>query len=141
MTTSSIGAVMLCDDIRQEINGKHILIGVYSGNQIIVPAMPFTIPISIWIEYFPESTGKTAFHLRISYSTGFQITLRVDAKIDELGDMGIATPPVVVQGAADGFLTVEYSDDGSGWTEIKRKEVRRGMIGTQGKSFAAAPTS
>lgn len=34
---------MLCDDIRQENNGKRIFIGVYDDS-IIVPSVPLTIP-------------------------------------------------------------------------------------------------
>lgn len=34
---------MICDDIRQEVSGKRIFIGVYNEN-ITVPAVPITIP-------------------------------------------------------------------------------------------------
>src|SRR5688500_20083195 len=34
---------LLCDEIRQELNGKYILLGLYTPD-IIVPAIPFVLP-------------------------------------------------------------------------------------------------
>src|SRR5271166_1271127 len=44
----NISQAIACDDIRQEINGKHILIGVYSGN-LGVPSFPNVIALGFWV--------------------------------------------------------------------------------------------
>ena len=42
-----IDSVLLCDDIRGEVNGKAILIGVYCGD-IIVPKAPASLGLSLF---------------------------------------------------------------------------------------------
>jgi hypothetical protein len=133
-----IAATVICDDVRQEVNGKQIIIGVY-GNRIVVSSMPFGIPISIWMEFDAKKLGKNSFQVKISYSTGFETVIRVDLDIYEIGSIGIATPPILVSGAADGQLTVEVSNDGKKWKVIKRKAIQRGTI-TSLQSIASAPT-
>lgn len=120
-------SVVICDDIRQETNGKQILIGVY-GNAVIVPSMPFSIPLCAWIEYQTREIGVDTVHVRLSYTTGFSVSVRIDIQIHEAGTLGLAIPPVLVSGAADGELVIELSRNGATWREIKRKPIRRGQI-------------
>jgi hypothetical protein len=63
-------SVVICDDIRQETNGKQILIGVY-GSAVLVPSMPFSIPLSVWIEYQAREIGVDTVHVKMNYTTGF----------------------------------------------------------------------
>ncbi|MGB3583235.1 MAG: hypothetical protein WBA40_19295 [Roseiarcus sp.] len=127
MPDGTVSAVIICDDIRQEMNGKQILIGVY-GNAIIVPSMPFSIPLSVWMEYNPTKTGPDAVYVKLSYTTGFSVSVKADLQVNEIGPMGLGIPPIMVSGASDGTLTIELSGDGREWREIKRKDVRRGQV-------------
>ncbi len=120
-------AVVVCDDIRQETNGKQILIGVYA-NDIRVPAMPFSIPLSVWIEYPTNKIGADTVYVKLSYTTGFSASVKVEIQVNEIGTMVLAMPPLLVSGATDGELVVEASRDGTAWEEIKRKAIRRGPI-------------
>ncbi|MDX8526306.1 hypothetical protein RFM68_17540 [Mesorhizobium sp. MSK_1335] len=56
---------LFCDDIRQEITGKHILIGVYGGD--IVPSVPFphVTPVSIWTKIVGLPLGEHTFRFKI----------------------------------------------------------------------------
>jgi len=120
-------SVVICDDIRQETNGKQILIGVY-GNVILVPSMPFSIALCVWIEYSPKEVGVETVHMKMTYTTGFSASLRAEMQVSGLETFGLAMPPVPVSGAADGELLIELSRDGVIWHEIKRKNIRKSQI-------------
>lgn len=120
-------SVVICDDIRQETNGKQILIGVY-GSVVLVPSMPFSISLSVWIEYQAREIGVDTVHVKMNYTTGFSVSIRVEIQIHEPGTLGLAIPPILVSGAADGELVIELSHDGATWQEIKRKPIRKGQI-------------
>jgi hypothetical protein len=122
-----VSSVVICDDIRQEVNGKQILIGVY-GSTILVPSMPFSVGLSIWIEYLAGKVGVETIHMKLSYTTGFSALVRAEIQVHELGTMGLAMPTLLVSGAADGELIIELSREGAAWHEIKRKTVRQGQI-------------
>jgi len=48
-----VKAVIICDDIRKEVNGKAILIGVFATD-ILVFKLPATIGLSFWFECFTK---------------------------------------------------------------------------------------
>jgi hypothetical protein len=54
---------IICDDIRQEINGKLMLIGVYTPN-ISIPQVPFVLPSLAFFQCF-ESDRIGSFTIRM----------------------------------------------------------------------------
>ena len=58
-----VEAVVVCDDIRREFNGKEILIGVYGG--IIVPRFPANLNLAFWIQFRTTETGEIPIFLRL----------------------------------------------------------------------------
>jgi hypothetical protein len=68
--TPRIGALIICDDIRddirKEISNKDILIGVY-GSEIVVPEFPATIPLAFWMEITPTKLGELSLQLHLSF--------------------------------------------------------------------------
>jgi hypothetical protein len=46
----TIIAVVVCDDVRHESNGKDIIIGVY-GSDAIVPSYPALLRPSFWVQF------------------------------------------------------------------------------------------
>jgi hypothetical protein len=46
-------SVIVCEDIREEINGKKSLMGVFSGD-IVVQSMPAVIRFAVYVEYVPD---------------------------------------------------------------------------------------
>lgn len=66
-----IMSVLLCDDIRQEINGKEILIGVYT-TAIIFGGFPASMPrLMVRVSILPKSSDLKMFNINvISPSTG-----------------------------------------------------------------------
>lgn len=56
---------LICDDIRQENNGKLILIGVYPGT-ITVPHVPFQLPSLAFFQVFEsDRPARLSFRMRL----------------------------------------------------------------------------
>lgn len=116
---------VLCDDVRQEDNGKGILIGVYSGN-ILVPC-PANAKMAFWIEGEISECGEPTVQFQTelldsdgkSYVTGVTGNVSVDAR-DEKHGIVILNSVIPIQ--KNGFLTLSAKDDGQ-LTEIFRKKV------------------
>lgn len=56
---------VFCDDIRQEDNGKHILIGVYP-NDIMLPEFPIQVRLSLWARVRDVTPGTRKFRMRLA---------------------------------------------------------------------------
>jgi hypothetical protein len=134
-----VGAIVICDDIRKEINGKDILIGVYGGD-IVVPATPFVLVLAVWFEYSPSRPGKQAITAKASFSG--RALLEVRAEIEALEETaGIAMPRLVVEGHTEGDLVIEIvaNDDTDTFTKVKR--IRLAQAGPTDVSTASQPPS
>lgn len=60
-----VKSALICDHARREDNGKHILIGVYSGD-IILAKMPSTFMPTFWIEIVPfVQYGKMEIEIKM----------------------------------------------------------------------------
>ena len=57
---------LLCDDIRQENNGKFIILGLYTPD-IIVPAVPFALPsLGFFVAFEADSAGVLDFNFKLA---------------------------------------------------------------------------
>lgn len=105
-------AVFFCDDVRQEVSGKHVLIGTYTGN-LIPGAVPSTFPMSIVVKV-QGLTGKHSFSMQLLAPDGTSV-LNVSDELDVPEDIGgfpliFVDAPMTVKGAGD--IRVMMSIDG-----------------------------
>ena len=122
-----IESVLVCDDIRQEKNGKMILIGVYTGS-IVVPTIPAALGLSIWMQARSLEDANTLAVKIEAVSTDPE---KSSETIHELAgftssdgkDFILAMGRVPVQIVGAGYLSVQTRYGGRGWTEVIRKEV------------------
>lgn len=56
------GTTIFCDDIRQEISSKHILVGVYSGD-MIPPNFPSFVTLALWVTVVGLEVGTHPFKI------------------------------------------------------------------------------
>jgi hypothetical protein len=122
-----IEGVLLCDDIRREVNGKAILIGVYSGD-IIVPTVPTSLGLSLWLQgRAVEATSKIGIRLELASLSSTVVT-----NIGSLPDESIIAPEdsflfalsgLIVQIAGQGRLSVQIRYGDRDWVELLRKRV------------------
>ena len=121
--------VIICDDIRQEDNQKHILIGVYS-NDIVVRTLPSNILIGIYI--IAETTGVGTVPIEIlleitgsEYKTILKGAVEILKKTNTKQTTGIPVPRLPVSIEKDCELTVklkQYEDD---WKVIRTIPIHR----------------
>jgi hypothetical protein len=136
---ASIGAIIVCDDIRKEINGKDILIGVYGGD-ILVSGTPFVLVLGIWFEYFSSKPGKQSIIATASFS-GRTIS-KVKAEIDTSGEpaTGIGMPGLLINGEDEGDLVVEIVANDDAQTFSKTKRIRLAQSSTTDSSGVLPPS-
>jgi hypothetical protein len=121
----SIEAVVLCDIIRQENNGKFILIGVY-GKDIGVAGFPSNLRVSwfITIEYL--KLGKSISYFQVTgpnNSTLISGNFEIDAK--EQGKAGIVrldNMPLQLQSGGPISFQLRF-DPNEEWRTIKKIDV------------------
>lgn len=108
---------LFCDDIRQEANGKFILIGMYTG-EMSIGSGPLAISLSIWVQMSGLSAGKHQLHFRARKHIGSQRTdiARVEAEIEVLENgiavgMPLQNLPVTID--SDCSFSLSVSVDGS----------------------------
>lgn len=74
---------VFCDDIRQEISGKHILVGVY-GSDLVPSNLPADITLSFWVRIRGLSEGKHRFKIRVDAPTGSVTNADVEAIMSDV---------------------------------------------------------
>lgn len=142
MNKNRIGAVIVCDDVRQEINGKQILIGVYTSD-IITNNVGVTLYLTVWTEYTSDKAGNESVHFRFIYNKKAVAGVQINITVNDPGSItGLATPRLPLQIPSAGELIIEMSSDGKNWIEVKRKKVKIAPVaGTMPVSLIPAPSS
>ncbi len=106
---------LICDDIRIEYNGKHLLIGVYSGIIKLRTPLPITLPtLSFWIQIDLQKLDYGAYHLRVidpqkQLAAQFR-GLAQFARVDEPAVLVCMTGPINL--TSYGSYTVEFGMGG-----------------------------
>lgn len=126
MLPFEVETVVVCDDIRQEKNGKWLLIGVY-GSDILVPAFPADFRLAIWILADPKEVGPSQVKLRIvgpHDSTMVEGELEYDIRQMSPTILAMAGLPVQVQ--SEGLIKVEMlAKKATEWVTIKTISLKR----------------
>lgn len=114
---------ILCEDVRQEQNNKHILIGVYSGD-MLVGELPANVQLSFYLELAFKSPGDQILHLRLSGPGKRTAELKMAAQVTEIGTPSAVTSPrFEVLMDQEGVFRLDLSDDGVQWVTLIEKRV------------------
>lgn len=121
----NVRSALLCDDVRVEANGKHILIGVYAGD-ILVTGLPATLSLIVWLEIAP---GRNADQLAFEYKVTLpgrakerrgNINMMLDGEEHAFLIMRLS-PFELTQ---EGRLTLALRAPGDRWAEVFVKRIR-----------------
>jgi hypothetical protein len=125
MLREEVTAVLVCDDIRKENNGKDILIGVYSGD-ILLPSLPAQLSLAFWIEVAPVQVGSKKATFRIGFGGDRSAMIHTELEVSRTGPAAIALPTFLVSIDSPGDLTLEIQEGNGddGWRLLKRKSIR-----------------
>jgi hypothetical protein len=125
MPPFDISSVVLCDDVRQENNGKHILIGVYL-HTVLVSDFPTNLALSVWVEINPKEVGEFSGKIRIIEDEN-SVLLRgethVVIKNPEPTTVQFLRMPLEFQRGGDYLFQWKFGDDE--WQTVKEFEVRK----------------
>ncbi|MDQ1183550.1 hypothetical protein [Agrobacterium larrymoorei] len=104
-----------CDDIRQEMSGKFILIGVYTG-EMNVSVGPATLPLSMWVEIAGLPAGKQKLNFSVRKHVGSQRTeiARMDVEVEVMNEkLPVSLPlqglPVSIDSDCSFSLSVSHA--------------------------------
>lgn len=118
--------VVICEDVREEINHKRILIGVFSGD-ILVSSLPGQLSLTLYIEH--KLQGEQKLEFIIYYAEEEQARIEMQAETKEVGV--IAVIPFPRFGLAikkPGELRVDVSIDSGEPEKLIAKTVGVGEI-------------
>ena len=110
---SALYEAVFCDHIRQEANGKHILVGVY-GFDLVPGALPQTIPLSVWMRVRPAITGRRRFRF-VLHTPDSEAALEGRLAFRASGDAGgsvLTLGPIPIRITAPGPIVASLSIDG-----------------------------
>lgn len=126
---------VICDDIRQEDNGKSIIIGLHHGT--INVSIPFKaeeenngmpLLLSLWLPFEISSPGEAAIEIKIvSPNPKHQLKMNVQASFDtvppehQMSSFNFVRFPVWVE---NGHLEIYYRNKGENkWILLKKVPV------------------
>jgi hypothetical protein len=129
-------AFILCDDIRREISGKDIYIGVYTAD-IVVPQLPFDLPIALALLFEPLQIGKASVFMEVippgsagHFAIGVDANVAVDNPGEDASHQNLSIVlngiPLRITQEGDLLLKARPADTGD-WELIRRVFVRRGV--------------
>lgn len=117
--------ILFCDDVRQEANGKHILIGVF-GTDILPSRLPGVLPLAFYLRIFGMTKGDHQFKITIATEAG-DWQAEIDGKTTVIDDTTASVFPfgaMPVQIQKPGGIVAKISIDGSNPQEIGGITVR-----------------
>lgn len=111
----------LCDDVRQEVNNKHTLVGVYSGN-IVLPRVPADVLLGLFME-METPAGAHEIEIRISGPGKGSATLKANIQQAESGSASLANSRAQFHMEKEGVFRVDARTPGGRWANVIKKRV------------------
>jgi hypothetical protein len=129
-TALTIETVLLCDDVRKEITGKDIVIGVY-GEDATVAAFPVTLAFSLYMRVRFPGEGPFLTEFRVIGPSGQPLTptVKVPMRAREGGGMAtvqIGQIPIQVQSA--GQVQFQWRPPEGEWDTIQKLNIKQGEL-------------
>lgn len=127
-----------CEDVREELNKKHTLVGVYSGDTILLSKIPGNLALSCFIQISIREPGEHDLLFRISGPGDHEATLKARLGFDQASGQGvIATPRIDLTVDTEGTFQFDISADNKNWVNlVTRKIALNPDVGNAGVSSA-----
>lgn len=127
LSAIDIRSRVLCQDIRQEKNGKLILIGVYPGD-IMFANFPANNYFSFYIEADSIGVAKGNLHVRVNVNNEEAVRMEIGLQVEPGGRIVIPSPPLHLKFPEAGVLEFEMSDDEESWQTLIKRDFHQGDI-------------
>jgi hypothetical protein len=121
---------LLCDDVRREITGKDIIIGVY-GDEMTVQSLPITLVLSLFIRArFPEKNTNYEIEFRVLGSAGQPLVPAAKATVNSqqgpTSTISMVGIPLQIQ--SEGKVQFQWRPKGIDWTTLAQIEIKQGNV-------------
>ena len=119
---------VFCDDIRREVTGKEILIGVYSGD-LLVSRLPAPVVLAIWVpfERVGNAEGKIPIEFRMldagenNKSLGYG---SIEIALSDVSDAGaLSLPALAIMLNRSGQLVFQLKQHDEPWQTVASLKV------------------
>lgn len=123
----NIPFALLCDDVRQEVNGKFIAVGIYSS--IIIDEYPTTVRFWLLIKIIADETGFHEIRFRIKIGGEVSYEWSIEMEVTAVGENLL---PILLQPSQLLFPT-KYSAEyftGDRWEQFFEISVGRSPTST-----------
>ncbi|MER8388256.1 hypothetical protein NKH14_22545 [Mesorhizobium sp. M1380] len=126
--SAKVTAVVVADDVRREVSGKDILIGVFGGD-VLVPVLPSPVQVALWIQM--DVKGKdVAIEIEMTMPNGADEGVKMSFVMQ--GDLdqsaSVTSPLIGTVVTSEGHIIVRFreNDGKDTFTEVARKRIRVG---------------
>ena len=116
---------IICDEVRVEDTGKHIIIGVYSES-IAVSDFPANLLLSFWIQFYVDRDGEIDIELRILSNKKQVAHARGKLIINDYKNIVTsAFNGIPVKAKDEGALTFQMREKDRKWKTFKKIVLRK----------------
>lgn len=121
-------SVILCDDVRTEQNGKHIVIGAFAEG-INVPHFPATIAVAQFLVFTTVGQGHASFELQLRWPGSepplptIQMEAEVSAPTKPNRLQTAAIPPMAIVVEEPGEISVYCRNKGDEWQLLRIVDI------------------
>jgi hypothetical protein len=130
-------AALLCDDVRREVSGKEILIGVLTDN-VYVAGIPANLIVTLYIRVMFARNEPSNIKFKVLAPSGIQITPEVSFQFPGPPDTESVTSIVVsgmnFQVQMEGRYEFQWQPPEQEWETVASLRIRKGVFPPLGVS-------
>ena len=117
---------LLCDDVRVEKSGKHVLVGAYLDS-IQVPDFPTTLSLMLWMQFFADLDGDLPLEVRVLKDNRPLQTMDGSIHISDHNQVNtLRVPTATLELKSPGLLAFQFRQKGKRWRTVKRIPIHSG---------------
>ncbi len=128
-------AALVCDDVRREISGKEILIGVYAHN-VYVSLIPVNLIVTLYMRALFAQRESYNINFRVLGPSGIQVTPEVSLTFPPPPDFESAFPIVLggisFQAQTEGKYEFQWQPPGQEWETATSLHIKKGNMAPLG---------
>jgi hypothetical protein len=125
---------LLCDDVRREITGKDIIIGVY-GEELTTPTFPAVLVFNLFMRArFPQPNTRYLVEFRVIGPSEQPLTqsaksILISPPADGPPTSTVSLGGIPLQIQSPGLVRFQWKPSSDGeWTTLAKIEIKRGAV-------------
>jgi len=130
LLSPSVEQALLCDDVRREMNGKQIIIGVY-GDDVVLPRFPISISLCLWMRFKFQSPGAYSLEFVVIGERQQRMIPVTSVPVnvtDSTKRMDIALGGILLNISEPETLKFQWRDGSGEWKEVLAAKVIQGPV-------------